>query len=322
MATALATRGGSRSQQTFAAMPAAVAAISRDFVEPSDTLATIALSEVVSAAACAVAAFTAAPISAGVGEAVAGCDGASFDTEATADRNAVICERRAAAAADSLAPAATAVLAPARVDARAEATREQLRVSLGYAAARRAFSPWRAAAVPEADEARSVSSAVFDLRTRDRAASVFSAAASAGLVVGAPLVADDDVDVDVVDVVVDDELDEDVVTGGAPASVPHPDRRQTASAVVTSVLRCMDRTLRHVVDRSPEPSSHPARREEGRIRHTDVGSDRPLTRSSERTETAGGSRDRAPHACCTPMVVKRGGRSSAHPAPTPVREDS
>ncbi len=249
-------------QQTLPEMVTAADTISRAFDASPDTVATTEFSEVVSAAACSVAAFTAAAISAAVGATVPDRAAASFDTAATADRSAAIWARRDAAAAGTLAPAAAALADPARVAATPEATREQLLVAMGYAAARTALSPLRASAVPVADDDLSASSVALDLSTRERAASVFNAAARAGSAVAAPDPVVEDVAVGagaVVEVVVDvDDVVVDVVlVDGVASVVLHPPRRQTATAAVTSVLRCMARTPHHIVVRTPAPSSHP-----------------------------------------------------------------
>jgi len=245
-------------QQSFAEIDAAVAAASRDFVAPSVTVATSVSSAVVSAAAAAVAAFTAAPISAGVGDPAAGCAEASFETAATADRSAAICDLRVAAAAGTFAPAAVALAAPHRVSARPDATREQLRVAMGYAPARTSLSPLRADAEPAAEEDLSASSVAFDFSARALAASVLRAAARAGSVVGTG-VADVDEVVELDGVVVGevDEVDDVVVGGDVRSPEAHPARRQTASAVVTRVL-CRMAGTPQVVGRAPRTSSHPA----------------------------------------------------------------
>jgi hypothetical protein len=257
--TAVPGRDADRAaQQTFAEIEAAEAAMSRDFDVLPDTAATSESSDVVSAAACAVAAFTAAPISAADGEAPAGCDDASFETAAAAERSAAICDRRVAAAGRTFAPAVEALAEPQRASVSPEATREQLRVAIGYAPARTALSPLRADVVPSMDDDLSASSVVLDFSTRDLAANVLSAAASDGLVVGtAADVAE--VVVELEDVVVDElEEVEDVVVGeSVPSPEAHPARRQTASAVVTSVLRRMAGTPHHVVGRAPLTYSHP-----------------------------------------------------------------
>ena len=248
-------------QQTLAEMVTAAAAMSPALWTSSDTVATSELSDVVSAAACAVAAFTAASTSAGVGATFADREAASFDTAATADLRAEICVRRDAAAAGTLAPAAATLADPDRVAATPEATREQLLVAMGYAAARVALSPLRAAPVPDVDDALIASSAALVLSTRDRAASVFSAAARAGSVVaGAVTVVDAVVDGDeVVDVVDDVVVDEDVL-GGVPSFELHPPRRQMATAVDTSVLLRIARTPHHIVGRAPAHPRIPRRR--------------------------------------------------------------
>lgn len=277
---------GSAPQQTFAKIDAAVAAMSRDLAVLSDTPATSVLSDVVSADACAVAAFTAAPISAGVGEAPAGCEDASLATAAVADRSAAICDLRVAAAAGTFAPAAEALAEPQRVRLSPDAMREQLRVSMGYAAARTALSPLRADAVPAVDDVLSASSVALDFSTRDRAASVLSAAARAGFVVGTAAEEDDEV-VELGDVVVDEveELEEVVVGGAVPSPEAHPARRQTASAVVTSVLRRMAGTPHHVVGRAPPTSSHPAPLSGGESCDTAQDCTNALPGSSERSES-------------------------------------
>lgn len=255
-------------QQTFPEIDTAVAAMSRDFAASPVTEATSALSDVVSAAACAVAAFTAAPISAAVGVAAAGCDDASFETAAAADCSAAICDRRAAAAAGTFAPAAVAFAAPHRVSVTPDATREQLRLVLGYAAARTSLSPLRADAVPVVDDALIASSVAFDFSTRDRAASVLSAAARAGSVVATGVAeVDEVVELDGVVVVELDDVDDVVVGGELPSPEAHPARRQTASAVVTRVL-CRMAGTPQVVGRAPRTSSHLVRSLGGESRDT------------------------------------------------------
>jgi len=239
-------------QQTLAEMAAAETAMSCAFAMSLDTAATIALSDVVSAATSPVASVTAALISVGEGDEVGDCAPAVLVTVAEADFSAATCARRAAAAAGSLPPAVAAWLAPALVARSPAATPEQLRVSLGYAAARTALRPLRAAVRPEVDDAFSPSSTVLDLSTFTRAASVFSAAASAGSVVVTVAAVVDDVVVEgcAVD---DDEVDADPVGGGPPASEPHPTKRQATSAVVTSVLRCMESAPHHILGGAAAP---------------------------------------------------------------------
>jgi hypothetical protein len=242
-------------QHTFEEMSAADRAISPALDASLETAATSAANADVSAVACVMAALTAAEICAGVGDEFVGWEAPSLLTAAAATLRFSICVRRAAAAGGTAAFAADTLADPERVAKTPDATREQLRVAMGYAAARTDFSPLRAAAVPVEDDDLRPCSAAFDLRTRTRAASVLSAAARAGSVVAGEVVVADDVVATPDDVVVEDVVD--VVGVAASSAAAHPPRRQTASAAVPNVLRCIARTPHHCVDVCPRSSSHP-----------------------------------------------------------------
>jgi hypothetical protein len=245
---------GHSGQQTFAEIVVADTTMSFAFAASPDTVPTKAFTNAVSAIACAVAAFTAAETSAGVGDEVAGWEAASLTTFATAALSAAICMRRAAAAAGIAALAADTLAAPVRVAVTPEATRGQLRLAIGYAAARTTLSPLRAIELPVDDDERSASNLALDLRSRPRAAKVLSAAARAGSVVAGDVAIVVLAVVDVVDEVVDDA---EVVGDAVPSPALHPARRQTASATAPNVLRCIAESPRHVIGVGPASSSHP-----------------------------------------------------------------
>jgi hypothetical protein len=248
-ARAVPSRSG---QHTFAEMAAADAAMWLALDASLDTALTRAFNDEVSAVACAVAPFTAAEICAGVGDDVAGCEAANLVTAATAVLRLSISLRRAAAAAGIAALAADTFVEPERVTVTPVATREQLRLVIGYAAARTALSPLRAVAVPEDDDERSASRLTLDLSTRARAASVLSAAVKAGSVVPGDVVGGVPAVVVVDDGVVEGDIEGDVVVGDpVPSPALHPARRQTASATVPGVLRCIAETPRRFVGVGP-----------------------------------------------------------------------
>jgi hypothetical protein len=100
-----------------------------------------------------------------------------------------------------------------------------------------------------------------------------------------------------------EELDDDVVVVGTcePSPAPHPASRQAATAAVTMVLPCMAETLHHVVDRAPQPSSHPVRPLGGGMPHPDA--DPHLSAgSSERAKSLVGSGDQASRTGAGPIV--------------------